>query len=86
MEADGRLLCISQAQKRMNGQVGFEEGLGAHNFIREIVLALFLTRSSGACFLGLRCNWKTPITNGAATQPHPTQPHRDGEQPSPVVS
>lgn len=24
------------------------------------------------------------ITNGAATQPHPTQPHRDGERPSPV--
>lgn len=68
-------------EARMNGQVGLKRGSERTTSSREIVLGPVLTRSSGACFLGLRCYWKPPITNSAATQPH----SRDGERPSPTL-
>ena len=57
---------------------------------------IIITHSSGAPFLGLRCYRKKPddreamverqsVTNGAATQPHPAQPHRDGEWAQPCT-
>jgi hypothetical protein len=92
-EADGRLLWIRQAQKRMNGQVGLEEGLGAHNSHPEIVPAL------SVALIGCLFPWSTVlsekpqrregavkrrcITNGTATQPY--QPHRDGERAQPCI-
>jgi hypothetical protein len=77
---------ISQAQKRMDGQVG-SRGSERTTSSCEIVPrpCSTVTRSSGACFLGLRCHMNPPITNSAATQPHPTQSHRDGERPSPSL-
>jgi hypothetical protein len=88
MEADGRLLCISQAQKRMNGQVGLEEGLGAHNFIPR--------DSSSPVFNALvRClfPWSTvQLENpdykrrGDSTTPHSTPQGRRTAQPCSLVT